>query len=68
MKELLEYTNKVRSEADLRLLQHPRWSTNYYHKAPHLGCCSSPRSASEDDKMSKPMAHDKSLKMICKPT
>ena len=35
-------------EADLGLLRHPRWSAvNYYHKALHLGCCSSPRSASE---------------------
>ena len=39
-------------EADLGLLQHPRWSAllpavNYYHKALHIGCCSSPRSASE---------------------
>ena len=37
------------TEADLGLLQHPRWSAlwavNYYHKALHLGCCSSPRSA-----------------------
>ena len=30
-------------EADLVLLQHPK----YYHKALHLGCFSSPRSASE---------------------
>ena len=30
------------SEADLGLLQ----TVNYYHKALHLGCCSSPRSAS----------------------
>ena len=36
------------SEADLGLLQHPRWSAlcNYYHKALHLGCCHSPRSVS----------------------
>ena len=37
------------TEADLGLQQHPRWSAlwavNYYHKALHLGCCSSPRSA-----------------------
>ena len=41
-------------EADLGLLQHPRWSlcdklleaVNYYYKAFHLGCCSSPRSTS----------------------
>ena len=37
-------------EADLGLLQHPRWmqlqDVNYYHKVLHLGCCSSPRSAS----------------------
>ena len=30
-------------EADLGLLE----AVNYYHKALHLGCCSSPRSASE---------------------
>ena len=35
------------AEADLGLLQHPRWeAVNYYYKALHLGCCSSPRSAS----------------------
>ena len=38
-------------EADLRLLQHPRWimleAVNYYHKALHLGCCCSPRSVSD---------------------
>ena len=37
------------TEVDLGLTQHPRCSTlavNYYHKALHLGCCSSPRSAS----------------------
>ena len=36
------------SEADLGLLQHPRWSpaVNYYHKALYLGCCSNPRSTS----------------------
>ena len=31
-------------EADLGLLQHPRWmqlqDVNYYHKVLHLGCCS----------------------------
>ena len=32
------------SEADLGLLQHP--AINYYHKALHLGCCNSHRSAS----------------------
>ena len=31
-------------EADLGLLQHPRW--NYYHKVFYLGYCNSPRSAS----------------------
>ena len=42
------------SEADLELLQYPRWSSlwtvpavNYYHKAFHLGCRSISRSASE---------------------
>ena len=36
------------SEADPGLLQHPRWSAvNYYHKSLCLGCCSSPRSASD---------------------
>ena len=44
------------TEADLGLLQHPRWSAlsykltaealNYYYKELHLGCYSSPRSAS----------------------
>ena len=37
-------------EADLGMLQHPRWSSIvelYYHKELHLGCCSIPRSASE---------------------
>ena len=33
---------KAWSEVDLGLLQH-----NYYHKALHLGCCSSPGSVSE---------------------
>ena len=44
------------AEADLGLLKHPKWSTlltiwstvNYYHKALHLGCCSSPRSTSAE--------------------
>ena len=51
------------SEVDLGLLQHPRWSVlcfleavNYYHKTLHLGCCSSPRSASGYSKTSK-LAH-----------
>ena len=36
-------------DADLGLLQHPRLtSVNYYHKELHLGCCSSPRPASDD--------------------
>ena len=34
------------AEADLGLLQHLLPAVNYYHKALHLGCCSSPRSAS----------------------
>ena len=53
---------RLRAEADLGLLQHPRWSTficdnsqrlpvpeaiNYYHKVLHLGCYSSPKSASD---------------------
>ena len=33
-----------KSEADLGLLP----AVNYYHKELHLGCCSSPRSASEN--------------------
>ena len=34
-----------RPETDLGLLQHPRWSAFVIIvKAPHLGCCSSPRS------------------------
>ena len=45
-----ELISSSTSEADLGLLQHRRWSAllpavNYYHKALHLGCCSSPRSA-----------------------
>ena len=46
------------SDTNLGLQQRPRWSSlgnnsqrlpavNYYHKVLHLGCCSSPRSASE---------------------
>ena len=35
------------SEADLGLLQHPRWSINYNHKVLHPECCSSPKSASD---------------------
>ena len=34
-------------EADLGLLQHPRWKpVDYYHKVLHPRCCSSPRSTS----------------------
>ena len=51
LSEKLKYIQ--RPEADLGLLQHSRWSArlaavNYYHKALHLGCCSSPRPASGD--------------------
>ena len=42
--ELLSITINT-SEADLGLLLLP--ALNYYHKAHHLGCGSSPRSASE---------------------
>ena len=35
-------TQSMYAEVDLGLLQ----AVNYYHKALHLGCCSSPRSAS----------------------
>ena len=38
---------KITRVLDLGLLQHPRWSVSYYHKALHLGCSSSPRSASD---------------------
>ena len=51
------------AEADLGLLQHSRWSVcdnsyrlpavNYYQKALHLECCSSPRSASDMAILSK---------------
>ena len=45
----LRYQSSL-TEADLGLLQRLRWSTllpavNDYHKELHLGCCSSPRSA-----------------------
>ena len=37
--------NQKQPDTDLGLLQHPRWvqAVNDYHKALHLGCCSSPR-------------------------
>ena len=37
------------AEADLGLLQHLLPAVNYYHKALHLGCCSSPTTTSESD-------------------
>ena len=50
VKWFVEMKDLWKTEPDLGLLQHPRWSVpavKYYHKALHLGCCSSPRSASE---------------------
>ena len=46
--KILLLTNLIKhfSEVDLRLLQHRLPAVNYYHRALHLGCCSSPRSAS----------------------
>ena len=42
-------TRVQKSEVDLGLLQHLLLSAlNYYHKALHLGCCNSPRFASEN--------------------
>ena len=42
----------IKSEEDLGLLQHPRWSSllavSYYNKVLCFGCCSSPRSAFEN--------------------
>ena len=48
-KKTINFDNLLSSEADLGLLQNPRWSA--YHKALHLGCCSSPRSASDREQM-----------------
>ena len=45
LRNLASVIARAASEVDLGLLQHPRWSA-LYHKALHLGCCSSPRSAS----------------------
>ena len=46
LRQKLDIKNVKNTDADLGLLQHPRWSV-YHHKALHLGCCSSPCSASE---------------------
>ena len=51
VKWFVEMKDLWKTEPDLGLLQHPRWSVpavKYYHKALHLGCCSSPRSASDN--------------------